>query len=75
MTKLIDLFYFVCSHYFEGYPQLAEQTNYLKEYINLLEQQLLIEVKCQMQLSCEQARLIGRGLARKSGSESICKYL
>ena len=32
-------------HHFEGYPQLAEQTNYLKEYIELLEQQLQIEVK------------------------------
>ena len=48
LTKLINLFYLVCSHYFESYPQLAEQTNYLKEYIVLLEQQLLIEVKFQM---------------------------
>ena len=39
--------YFYCfysRHHFEGYPQLSEQTNYLNEYIELLEQQLLIEV-------------------------------
>ena len=35
---------FVCRHYFEGHPELAEQTTYLTEYIDLLEQQLLIEV-------------------------------
>lgn len=35
----------VCRHYFEGYPQLAEQTTYLVEYIDLLEQQIHIEVK------------------------------
>ena len=35
----------VCRHHFEGYSQLAEQTTYLVEYIDLLEQQIRIEVK------------------------------
>ena len=35
----------ICSHYFEGYPAVAEQTAYLTEYIDLLEQQIHIEVK------------------------------
>jgi len=34
---------YILRQYFEGYPQLAEQTNHLKEYIDLIEQQLLIE--------------------------------
>lgn len=34
---------YILRHHFEGYPQLSEQTNYLNEYIELLEQQLLIE--------------------------------
>ena len=33
-------------HYFKDFPQLAEQTNYLEEYIELLECQLDIEVIC-----------------------------
>ncbi|XP_020620903.1 spermatogenesis-defective protein 39 homolog [Orbicella faveolata] len=34
---------YILRHYFEGYPQLAEQTTYLAEYIDLLEQQINIE--------------------------------
>ncbi|KAJ7384713.1 spermatogenesis-defective protein 39 [Desmophyllum pertusum] len=34
---------YILRHYFEGYPQLDEQTTYLTEYIDLLEQQILIE--------------------------------
>lgn len=45
-SSLFNLFIpFVCRHYFEGYPQLTEQTTYLTEYVNLLEQQISIEVK------------------------------
>lgn len=45
-SSLLNLFVScVCRHYFEGYPQLAEQTTYLTEYIDLLEQQIKIEVK------------------------------
>lgn len=38
------MFIFVFRHYFEGHLELAEQTTYLTEYVDLLEQQLLIEV-------------------------------
>lgn len=34
---------YVLRHYFEGHLELAEQTTYLTEYVDLLEQQLLIE--------------------------------
>ncbi|KAL9952813.1 hypothetical protein ACROYT_G040123 [Oculina patagonica] len=41
-VRLTNLKY-ILRHYFEGYPQLAEQTTYLTEYIDLLEQQIAIE--------------------------------
>ena len=46
LSSRLNLFFFcVYRHHFEGYPQLAEQTTYLVEYIDLLEQQIRIEVK------------------------------
>ncbi|XP_068731591.1 spermatogenesis-defective protein 39 homolog isoform X1 [Montipora capricornis] len=36
---------YILRHYFKDFPQLAEQTNYLEEYIELLECQLDIEDK------------------------------